>query len=410
MKKLHNYIAIGLLSFLSFSSSSAFAQQITGKLKATGKQYQRITIPQEYSSVIGYDWGKIRIKDSKGEDVPFILFNPPLDEKQFIPTPFVYAPTDSSQTFVIENISKKRINSFLLKIANSNAQKEYSIEGSNDQNNWFVLVNKGYLDNLQSSHDTYVITSVNFPLNDYANIRIRIQNKTSAPINLLDIGQIEVTDIAQHYEKLKNVSYKVSENKKDKKTVLTVQKQGKVTFDIMQFHIKNSDLYTRPVTLYAEEEIISKKKVRKINTGEHLFDLSNKTSSHIEIPTAEYPASFFIAIQNDDNPALQIDGITLYHKPIHIVAYLDERQTYSLEADTSWDTPTYYLERLNLDFSKIVQAASVNEVKFTETKGNENRDDNNGKLILIISCVAGALIVFYFGFSLIKDMKKGTNS
>ena len=248
MKKLHNYIAIVVLSFILFDSYSVFAQQITGKLKATGKQYQRITIPQEYSSIIGHDWGKIRVKDSKGADVPFILFTPPLDEKQFIPTPFVSSQNDTSQTFVIQNATKKRINSFLLKVANTNAQKEYSIEGSNDQNNWFVLVNMGYLDNLQSSHDTYVITPVNFPLNDYAYIRIRIQNKTSAPINLLDIGQIEVNDIDQQYEKLKNVTFKITENKKEKKTLLSIQKQGKATFDIMQFHIKNSELYTRFAT------------------------------------------------------------------------------------------------------------------------------------------------------------------
>ena len=406
-KKHYNYITICILTLICFTTSLLRAQQITGQLKAIGKQYQRITIPQEYSRIIGSEWGQIRIKDSKGVDVPYRLYNPPLDEKQFVHTPFVTTQTDSSQTFVVQNIPNKRINNLLLKIANTNAQKEYTIEGSKDQNTWFVLDSKGYLQNLQSSNDTYVITPVNFPLNDYAYIRLQIQNKKSAPINLLDIGQIEVNNMVQEYDELKNVSITIKENKKEKQTLLSIQKDGRTTFDYIKFHVKNPESFTRSAMIYGQEEILYKKNIRTINTGEFYFDLNNVNASHIEIPSNEYPASFFVNILNEDNPPLQIEGLTLYHKPVQIVAFLDENLTYTLEADSNWNTPNYDLDKLNLDLTKIKQSASLQNVQLIEVKSNDNVDNKHGNLILIISCIAGALIVFYFGFSLIKDMKKG---
>lgn len=410
MKKLHNYIAVAILPFFCFSATSLIAEQITGKINASGKQYQRIVVPQAYNVLIGNDIGKLRVKDKKGVEIPFILDNPPLDVKQFISIPFTKSKTDSSELIIVDNQNKNRITNYLLKIANTNAHKEYTIEGSNDQIDWFVLVQQGMLNNLQHPKETSVISKIDFPLNEYNWIRIRINNNKSSPINILDIGRVEIKDIVQGYERLKNISLSSLEDKEKKKTLLTIGKQGKATFDIIQFHIKNSFLYTRPAMLYAQEEIKTKKKVSTVNSGEYYFDLNNQSSKHIEIPSMEYPETFFISIQNDDNPALQIDSITLYQIPTAIVAYLDEIEAYTLEADSEWTTPTYDLDKLNIDFSKIAHTATVNSVKIDSTGDTEKKEDSNGNLILIISSIIGALIVFYFGFSLIRDIKKESNS
>ncbi|HLS36751.1 MAG TPA: hypothetical protein VK023_00640 [Sphingobacterium bovisgrunnientis] len=407
-RRIHNYI-IALVCLFS-SIPFANAQQVKGTISAHGKQYQRIVLPHAYNSLIGNDIGKLRIKDKKGVEIPFILNNPPLDEKQFISIPFTKSQTDSSEIIIVDNANKDRINNYLLKIANTNAQKEYSIEGSNDQKDWFVLVNNAILSNLQHPTETSILTKIDFPLNDYSWIRIRFNSKNSSPINILNIGKIEITDLAQHYERLNNVSFTSKEDKKEKKTLLTIRKQGKSTFDIIRFHITNPSFYNRPTWIYGQQQIKSRNKTRTIQTDKYYFDLNNTNAQRIEIQNLSYSDTFFIAIQNDDNPSLQIDSITLYQKPITIVAYLDEKEGYSLEADTTWKTPTYDLEKLNIDLSKITHSATVTNIEVDSTQVADGNDDKNGNLILIISSIVGALLVFYFGFSLLKDMKKEDNS
>src|SRR5690606_20415595 len=151
-RRIHNYI-IALVCLFS-SIPFANAQQVKGTISAHGKQYQRIVLPHAYNSLIGNDIGKLRIKDKRGVEIPCILNNPPLDEKQFISIPFTKSQTDSSEIIIVDNAKKDRINNYLLKIANTNAQKEYSIEGSNDQKDWFVLVNNATLSNLQHPTET----------------------------------------------------------------------------------------------------------------------------------------------------------------------------------------------------------------------------------------------------------------
>jgi hypothetical protein len=403
-RQIHKYIIALVCLFCSIPFSHA--QQVKGTISAIGNQYQRITLPQAYNSLIGRDIGKLRIKNKKGVEIPFIVDNPPLDEKHFISTPFTKSQTDSSEIFIVNNANKNRINNYFLKITNTNALKEYSIDGSHDQENWFALINKGVLSNLQHQTETFVISKIDFPLNDYKWIRIRFNNKNSSPINILNIGKIEITDVAQQYERLNNVSFTSQEDKKEKKTLLTIHKQGKSTFDVIQFHIKKPSFYTRSIGIYGQKQIKARNKTRTIQTDEYYFDLNNRNAQRIEIPDLSYSEAFFISIQNDDNPPLDIDSITLYQKSTAIVAYLDESEEYSLEADTIWKMPTYDLEKLNIDFSKIKYSATVTNIELDKLKDSDNNNDNNGNLILIISSIVGALLVFYFGFSLLKDMKK----
>src|SRR5690606_39526577 len=107
----------------------------------------------------------------------------------------------------------------------TNAQKVYNIEDNNDKKDLFVLVNIAILSNLQHPTETSILTKIDFPLNDYSWIRIRFNSKNSSPINILNIGKIDITDLAQHYERLNKVSITSKEDKKDKNILMTIRHQ-----------------------------------------------------------------------------------------------------------------------------------------------------------------------------------------
>src|SRR5690606_7207106 len=406
-KKHYKHIIFNAILFAIFCfPSSVLGQQIKAKIIPTGSEYHRITIPQEFRSLIGNALSNIRIKDKNGHEVPYIYVQQVLDYTNFVSVAYDKISTDSTQTFIIPNTTKKKISNYVLEIANTNVSKNYSIEGSHNKEEWFALENHGVLGNLQSPSETSLLAPVHFPLNDYAYIRICMDDKRSAPINVLNIGYIEISNLEQDYVKLKDIRVETQEIKKEKLTRLQITKAGRSSVDIIQFHLSNTAHFTRPTRLYSKERVAYKKKEQIMHIGEYDFNLANTNARQIEIPASEYPQTLYIDIKNDDNPPLQIDSISLFQKPLSIVALLQNGEQYTLEADSSWTSPTYDLAKLNMDFSKVTKEAKVTEISMQTASPESASDNKTGKIILIIGCIAGVAVLFFFGASLIKDMKK----
>lgn len=409
IKKTNKIILSSLFLLAQVGIMTAYGQQIKAELKGIGNQYQTIQIPQEFRAIIGNDVSKVRIKDKNGNEIPYILENNQGSYQTFEPTAFNRINTDSTETLVIENKGKKKLSHYVLKIGNSTASKSYSIEGSQNGKEWFSLVSAASLSDLQDSEETYVVKSLEFPLNDYAFIRIIINNKKSAPINVLDIGQFKITNLEAHYEKLKRINYHIEQNKKEKTTTVKITKEGIIPINYISFHIPSPTLFSREAMLYAEEEVTIKKRKSITEIGMYYFDLQNNVARNIEIPDFAYPNTIFIKLQNKDNQPLQIDSISLYQIPLYIVAQLDQNQSYTLEADNEWKTPDYDINKLQLNLPKDLPKATISNISAQSKDQEKTENKSNGKLILIIGSIIGAIVVFYFGNSLIKDMKKNND-
>ncbi len=406
-KNHYKYLIFNAIIFATFCLPSlGWGQQGKAKINPTDTEYHRITIPQEFRSLVGNAVSMIRIKDKNGHEVPYIFIQKALDYTKFATVAYDKISTDSTQIFIIQNPTKRKVSNYVLEIANTNISKNYSIEGSHNKEEWFALENHGVLENLQSTAETSILAPIHFPLNDYTYIRIRMDDKRSAPINVLKIGHIEIGNIEQDFEKLKQIRLATQEIKNEKITRLKISKAGRSMVDIIQFHISNPTYFTRTARLYSKEHVSNKKKNRSGHIGDYYFNLENANARQIELPASEYPETFYIEIQNDDNPPLRIDSITLYQKPISVVALLQKGEQYTLEADTTWKPPIYDLAKLNMDFSKVTKEAIVSELHMQNASSKAASDNKSGKIILIIGCIAGVAVLFYFGASLIKDMKK----
>ena len=87
-------------------------------------------------------------------------------------------------------------------IANYSGSKTYNLSGSNNQKQWFGLVNKGYLYNLQNAENTSVEKVVSFPLCEYKYLKIDFNDSNSLPINVLKLEQFQATLPAEVYKRL----------------------------------------------------------------------------------------------------------------------------------------------------------------------------------------------------------------
>jgi hypothetical protein len=391
-----------MVTLLSFSTQAQ--QLIKATIAAHSDGLQSIRVPQEFRSKIGNNSNALRLFNQKGEEIPFIVKPAATSTTDFKAWPFersIY-PEDSTEIYVLHNPEKHKKQRIFLKIANTTTAKSYTIEGSNDQQTWFSLVAQGQLNALYSETDTYVTKSISFPLMDYQFIRIILDNKKSAAINIIDIGEIETLASEVHYEKLRNTSWKMEQDTGQKSTRLTLSTEGLSPVDFLKFHISAPNKYLRHAEIYQNVSAGRKKAVSR-----HVYEylsLTNSTDDAFAVDI-EGQSDFYIQIFNEDNAPLTIDSVSLYQKPIELLAELRNGFSYSLDAATKRKAPNYDLSKVELDLPDSFPQAEITRIEIPISQ-KEDGKSAYGNIILILGSILGVLVVFYFGSSLLKDMKK----
>lgn len=406
MKTLLKNISL-YLSILFAGYTVAQGQQIKATVEAKETGFQRIAIPQEFRSKIGNNIGFVRLFNQKGEEIPFVVKPEAVATTDFKPSSFerVVNADDSTETFLLHNPEKLKKQRYSLKIANSTATKSYRIEGSDDQQAWFSLVPQGYISDLYSNTETFSIKAISFPLMDYRFVRITLDNKKSAPINILDIGEMETQHTDVTYEKLRNVSWKEELETQNKSSLLSLATEGLSPVDLIKIHVSSPNQYLRESEIYQHTNTGRKK--ADVQQIIEYISLSGNSKNEFAV-AIDKGSEFYIRIFHGDNPPLKIDSITLYQKPIQLLAELQRGFTYTLDADSNRRAPNYDLARINLALPDQLPAAEITRIEIPLSQTDE-KNGTYGKIILVLGSILGVLIVFYFGSSLLKDMKKEEN-
>lgn len=403
MKKIYKKILVfAITSIIGIPIGTA--QHIKATVEATEGGFQTIAVPQEFRARIGDNIGSLRIINQKGEEVPFILKPEATTTTGFKPMTFnkEVEAGDSTETILLDNPDKLKKQRYLLKIANSTATKPYTIEGSDDQQTWFSLVPRGYISDLYSETETYSTKSISFPLMDYRFVRIKLDNKDSAPINILEIGEMETQHRDESYEKLRNTSWKQAHDREKKTSIVTISKEGNSPIDFIKVHISAPNQYLREAEIY--KNVATNRKNQNYKQTIEYITLNSATKNEFAVEI-DGRSDFHIGIFNEDNSPLTIDSISLYQKPIQLLAELKRGFTYTLDADTGRKMPNYDLAKINLQLPDQLPNAEITKIEIPLDQLDDKKG-TYGSIILIVCSILGVLAVFYFGNSLLRDMKK----
>lgn len=182
MKKLNKVL------FLLFASWCT-AQNYTGKLQPVATDgLIKIMVEPKLRSALQNNWDYFRILDSKGNEVPYTLDTRTISGRGSVIKDLKILSKSSipnvSTSIIIANESRIKFDLLTLTIANTEVVKTYSISGSDDQNQWYGLVNNETVDGLYSSTATDVKRDFSFPLNNYKFLRIDFVDKKSLPIQV----------------------------------------------------------------------------------------------------------------------------------------------------------------------------------------------------------------------------------
>ena len=408
---------IKLLLMLTVVSAFGQIDTVTGKIDAVSTDgLHLIPIPHTVRSYATPNLHDLRIWDAIGNQVPYFVQPETAYAYTTVSnfTPFAIISStriaDSSATYIFKN-PNATIKQAVLNIANYQGVKDYKLEGSHDGNQWFGIVNNGTLQNLNHPEDTSVYKVIEFPICNYPYLKLVFNDRYSLPLNLLSIGEATaktVQLVPVIMEALPEPTITFSEV--DKSTQIHINFKRPEIINQLKLDISSPDLYSRTATLYTlgEREVNRVKETYRQNIT--TFELRSDRPLVFDIPTT-LAQDVYLEIENKDNPKLHIPSIQIMQIPVYVVANLKAKQTYNITAgNDALSAPDYDISEVTNTLNQALPIANIVDVTYVQSEEPATQSPSFWQQPWFMWCCIGvaALIIFYYAFTLIKDMNANT--
>lgn len=395
---------------LIFAFQIGWTQKYSGNINPVSESgLNQISLSPEVRSATQNNTNNLRIFDGKNNEVPYIIFSKKWanSEVQDFKILSKSAIPNSSTSIIIDNQNALKINHLILEIANTEVDKKYNISGSNDNQQWFSLVNNQSITNLSQEGKTSVEREFTFPLNNYKYLKFTFLDKNSLPINVLAASlEKNVTAPSEKIE-LQGFSQKITHDKKNKQTKISIVFDHPQVIDQINFTISSPNFYLRNASILINKTRIYKKREENYQESVSNFQLNSKFNNKFDVPSF-FTKEFIIEIDNEDNPNLEIQKIGLFQNPENLLADLKSNEKYTIKIEPNLPAPVYDLAQSGINFDKNYPTATITNLKSDISKDNSDTQQSfwQTPLFMWICIVFAVLIIGYFSVSMIKDMNK----
>ena len=402
-----------ILAFLILLAHGVFAQpKTTAKIHAVPQSgLHKISLPAEIRSFSKENLSDFRIIDSKGNEVPYYILQENNESTSSLFSEFKIlsrtAIPKKETTIIFEN-DKKSISEIALLISNSDVTKPYSISGSNDQKEWFGLVNKAVLGNLENIEDVTVYKTIPLPLSSYRYLKIDLNDSISLPINILKIGfftnKINASDLVE----IQTKNIKTMQIQAQRKTLIHVAFKYPQIINQINFTVSNPNLFQRNARIFINKKTVIKHKTKTYRETLSTFQLNSTQKNSFTVQQL-FEKDFFIEIENNDNQPLTFAKIQFFQNPITIIADLKANDNYSIQTgNAALNHPEYDLENFKNNINTNIPEATIHDIQHLVVKENKIKTQSfwQQAWFMWICIGLGGIAIVSFTANLVKDMKK----
>lgn len=400
-------------SLLLLVWSNVFWAQTTAKIENVETNgLHRIYLDSGITSYSREDLADLRIYDAKQTEIPYVFPQPTYDgySYKFVPFHIVEKSTvpKKSTSIVVEN-PMAQIDEFTLYIANAEVTKKFTVSGSNDNKQWFGIVNNAELSDIKNERTTSQYKSITFPLTAYRYLKIDLDDRKTLPINILSAGYFKNQKRPQQRFEILHPKLTTTEKKIEKQTLIAVDFEKPTHLSSIWFVVSEPNIYKRGVRIYKNVTHTVRRKTQTRQEGLLNFELASDKNNWFETLDL-FEKEFFIAIDNRDNPPLQFSKIEFLQQLPYIVADLKAGESYTLETGKPSRTqPDYDLSAANPKLFDSIPEAKLTQLKHTDFKttsaSSETKSFWQQSWFMWLCISLGGLVIAYFTTSLVRDMK-----
>lgn len=329
-------ISFGLIFIAasSFSYGQMSAYNYKRELKGITEQWHKVVLPEELFGKTSQHLKDIRIfglTESKDTiEVPYILSiaTEKTSSKDMTFKMFNTSHNEKGYYFTFEIPTKESINQIKLDFKQKNFDWQITLEGSQDQNEWYTVVDNYRILSIKNNQTKFQFTKLTFPLSKYRFYRIHIDSKEKPELRAASITQNDITDGA--FVKYSVKKFNIKENRQTKQTEIDVKLELPVRISHIKIDVPSTFDYYRPVTIKYLTDSLKTEQGWKYNFG----TLTTGIINSIEKNEFQFKSTTIhklkIYIDNHDNQPLTIDKIKVKGYKHELIARFTKRASYFL--------------------------------------------------------------------------------
>jgi hypothetical protein len=362
-----------LLNAITLSAQKAdyqFKREITG----INAEWHLLNLPNEVFGKIRPNFSDIRILGITPEndtvEAPYLVERTASEtsEKELVSMKFNSTHNEKGYFFTFEMEKEAIANQIVVDFLQKNFDWKVKVEGSQNQNEWFTLVEDYRILSILNEQTKYAFKSIIFPDAKYRFFRLCV-NSPEKPVLLKGYVSQKVSKSGEYRAySVKNFSNEV--DKAAKQTILYVELPNAVPVSYLKFAVANKIDFYRPLKV---EYLVDSQKTEKGYFYNYAL-ITSGTLSSLEKDELIFANTLCkklkITLENADNEPLKIDSVWVKGTPEKLIARFNKKANYFL----FYGNPTASAPRYDIAVFQNKIPANLTEVSFANElsiKGKE---------------------------------------
>ena len=259
------------------------------------------------------------------------------------------------------------INRIHLEVNQRNFDWTTTLEGSQDQQEWFTLIEDYRILSVKNDLTNYQFTTLTFPQAQYRYFRLRIASAEEPELTAVKVLRYQTTEGT--YRDYTIQAIKTEENKQRKQTVVDIRLALPVPVSYLKVHVADTLDYYRPFTVQYLADSFNTPQGWKFTYR----PLTSGTLTSREDNTFTFGSTIGqkmrLLIDNHDNQALTINRIDVKGYEYALVARFAQSAAYFLVYGNSKMTaPNYDLARFEDNIPSAMTTLDVGEAQYLGKK------------------------------------------
>lgn len=307
-------IKIGLIVITSFMGYVGNAQtfQYHHPIEGVQENWHTISLNEEVLSRISTNFSDLRIyginEEGDSLEIPYFI-EKNKDNVVFTDRRFRIlnrSRKGNTYFFTFKLNEPEIVDEINLNFSNRNFNWYLTLEGSQDQKEWFTIEEQYRITSISNDYANYRFTNVNFPPSEYQYYQLRLESEARPRLSSVDLRARDV--IPGKYTDYKS-KFRTVIDKGQKQSIISVDLEKRLPISKLLFTIQDTIDYLRPIHInYLVDSI-------KTQTGwlRNYQPLTRSYISSLENNVIEFEAVFTsqlqIIVDNNDNIPLTFSDI-----------------------------------------------------------------------------------------------------
>jgi hypothetical protein len=307
---------------------------------------------------------------------------------------------------IISNPGIEKISNLYLTLKNTSVSRFAALSGSDDNKKWFSIADSLLLRQPELFSDNKVALNITFPLVNYAYFRLTIDDGKRDPLNILEALNYDTAMPVSIQRFIENPKASFHQTDSAGFSLIRVDNGNNFHFSKLNIHISSPKYFERRTRLYT----LYMGNIHSILQATPVADflLSSGNYRGYEVPLMK-DSVFYLLLENNDNPPVQVEAISTEQENKEIIAYLEKGKNYQLMFDDlNGVAATYDLRQFQSLIPKSIWRLNTGEIKAICSNSAISQTKKNINWWIWPTILVVIILLSYLTWRLTRDMKKST--